>query len=119
VDLNEIGLLDNEEGTIFTASLASGEEVQTVLGQGGDNSYESIDFEGSTSVGVVQLNITMGGSGAITHLYLEEFDSGAALDPTAAPTACACNITGFVHWDQDGVKMTDGAVLCHLAQSTG
>ena len=104
VDLKEVGLLDNEEGTIFTAQLASGATVQKIAGQGGDNSYEPILFDGSSPVGaldrVVQLNITMGGSGAITHIYSEEsaptaapttlvFDSTAApttLEPTTAPT---------------------------------
>ena len=35
VDLKEVGLLDNEEGTIFTAHLASGATVQKIAGERG------------------------------------------------------------------------------------
>jgi len=111
VDLQEVGLLDNEEGTIFTALLASGATVQKIAGQGGDNSYEAIEFGGSSPVGaldnVVQLNITMGGSGAITHLFMVEsvgpptpLPSTPA--PTPAPTPCTGNIIPGVSGENNG-----------------
>jgi len=116
VDLNEVGLLDNEEGTIFTATLESGGTTQSILGEGGDNSFEPINFDGSALVGVVQLNITLGGSGAVTHLYMTESSATTLIDPedpspSAAPTAC-CTITGYVYWDEDGNQLTNGAELC-------
>jgi len=77
VNLKEVGLLDNEEGTIFTATLNSNETVTEVAGQGGDNSYEAIVFGDSSMLkGVKQLNITMGGSGAITHITTTPFETG-------------------------------------------
>jgi len=64
-DINEIGLLDNEDPTEFKARSADGTIAIDTRGDGGDNSYEAVDL---SFTGVTQLNITLGGSGAITDI---------------------------------------------------
>lgn len=69
--VKEIGLLDNEENTKFDVELADGSTRSILAGQGGDNSYEGIVFGEFGLADVTRLQVTFGGSGAITHLDLE------------------------------------------------
>ena len=75
MDIKEIGLLDNEDATEFKAKTADGKTLVDIRGKGGDNSYEAASL---TFSGVMQLNITLGGSGAITNLKVKPTDRSPA-----------------------------------------
>jgi len=87
--LHNIGLLDNEEGTRFEAFTATGDKYTEIKGQGGDNSAEVVSFASDGLPGVIQLKITMNGSGAISFVEVQKASEvvPAVTDaPTKGPT---------------------------------
>ena len=85
--LDSIGLLDNDEGAVFTVLTTDGDGSVYFDYAGGDNSYENVAI-GKPSV--MQLTVTFEGSGAISTLNFEptscvldavvDFDSYSAGD---------------------------------------
>ena len=59
------------EDTEFEVTLLDGSYRSIVAGEGGDNSYELITFGSFGLQDIKQLNVTLGGSGAITHLNFQ------------------------------------------------
>ena len=67
MDIDEVGLLDNQNPTEFKAKMPDGTTIKDTRTKGGDNSYEAVGLKFS---GVTQLNITTG-SAALTNLKVK------------------------------------------------
>jgi hypothetical protein len=63
--LDSVGLLDNDESTLFSITSADGSEAHTYNANGGNNSFELVKIG---KPAVIQLVVTFGGSGAITEI---------------------------------------------------
>lgn len=64
-DIQWIGLLDNEEGTVFSIQTSDGGSAEIMNLTGGNNSYESVAI-GKPSV--TMIIVAFGGSGAVTDI---------------------------------------------------